>query len=170
MDCLTILASIWGAPAALCLITMASGFMASRFRAVSIRVSPFTTLLVVAEILMVSALSLFPAISKDVLVLVLASKKRFTTVFPLRVGTFFISLVETSIKDAAVSRIRFISSTESSLMPRMSLFVNFIRGPQTSDCLCSFKFLSVLFSLVVVLDDNFVYAVLLHEFHDHRFP
>ena len=63
--------------------------MAWRFRAVSIRVSPFTVLLPDADRLNVSALSLFAAISKDVRVLVLGSKKKFTTLFPLRVGTFF---------------------------------------------------------------------------------
>ena len=52
---------------------IASGFIASRFLAVSTRVSPLTMLLVEAEMLTVSALSLFAAISKDVLVLVLGS-------------------------------------------------------------------------------------------------
>jgi hypothetical protein len=94
------------------------------------RVSPFTTLLVDAEMLMVSALSLFPAISKEVLVLVLASKNRFTMVFPLNVGTFLISLVETSMKESAVSKIRLISSMDRSFIPRISFLANFIREPQ----------------------------------------
>jgi hypothetical protein len=47
--------------------------MASRFLAVSRRVSPLTTLLVEAEILIVSALRRFPAISNEVLVRVEAS-------------------------------------------------------------------------------------------------
>jgi hypothetical protein len=47
--------------------------MASRFLAVSARVSPLEMLLVEAEILTVSALSRFAAISKEVLVLVLGS-------------------------------------------------------------------------------------------------
>ena len=47
--------------------------MASRFLAVSTSVSPLTMLLVEAEMLTVSALNLFAAISKEVLVLVLGS-------------------------------------------------------------------------------------------------
>ena len=66
-------ASRCGAPAALCLSTIISGFIASSVRAVSRSVSPLTTELVEAEILMVSALSLLPAISKEVRVRVLAS-------------------------------------------------------------------------------------------------
>ena len=73
IDCRSSAASRWGAPAALCRITMRSGFIASRFFAVSIRVSPLTTLLVEAEMLIVSALRRFAAISKEVLVRVLAS-------------------------------------------------------------------------------------------------
>ena len=42
--------------------------------------------------LIISAESLFAATSKEVFVRVLGSKKRLTTVFPLKVGTFFISL------------------------------------------------------------------------------
>jgi hypothetical protein len=47
--------------------------MASRFFAVSSKVSPFTMLLVEADMLKVSALSRFAAISKEVRVLVLGS-------------------------------------------------------------------------------------------------
>lgn len=43
-----------------------SGFMAMRFLAVSIRVSPFRMELVEAEMLKVSALIRFAAISKDI--------------------------------------------------------------------------------------------------------
>jgi hypothetical protein len=66
-------ASICGAPAEECRNTITSGFMASRFRAVSIRVSPFTMLLVFPDIERLSALSLLAAISKDVRVRVLGS-------------------------------------------------------------------------------------------------
>ena len=52
---------------------MRSGFIACRFLAVSMSVSPFTILLPEADRLTVSALSLLAAISKDVRVLVLGS-------------------------------------------------------------------------------------------------
>ncbi len=52
---------------------MISGFMASRFFAVSMKVSPLTTLLVDAAMLIVSALRRFAAISKEVRVRVLGS-------------------------------------------------------------------------------------------------
>jgi len=61
-----------------------------------------------------SALSLFSAISKDDLVRVLGSKKRLHTVTPLKAGTFFTSLSETSFMDSAVSRMRVISSAVNS--------------------------------------------------------
>jgi len=73
IDCLTSEASRCGAPDALWRMTIISGFIASRLRAVSMSVSPLTTELVEAEMLMVSALSLLAAISNDVLVRVLAS-------------------------------------------------------------------------------------------------
>ena len=47
---------------------MMSGFMAARFLAVSIRVSPFLVLLVEGEILKVSALMRLAAISNESLV------------------------------------------------------------------------------------------------------
>ena len=50
-----------------------SHFIASMLRAVSSRVSPFTTLLVVVEMFSTSAERRLPASSKDVLVLVLGS-------------------------------------------------------------------------------------------------
>ena len=79
--------------------------MASIFRAVSIRVSPFRALLVEADILKVSALIRLAAISKDNLVRVDGSKKRLTTVLPRRVGTFFIDRDEISLKESANCRI-----------------------------------------------------------------
>jgi len=54
---------------------MISGFIASMFRAVSIRVSPFVAELVEAAILKVSALIRLAAISKEVRVLVDARKQ-----------------------------------------------------------------------------------------------
>src|SRR5512138_3800484 len=65
-----------------------SGDIASRLRAVSTSVSPFTTLDVPIATLRVSALRRFSAISNDVRVRVLGSKNRFTTVFPRSAGTF----------------------------------------------------------------------------------
>ena len=84
---------------------MTSGLMASIFLAVSIRVSPFWTLLVEEEIWKVSALIRLAAISKDNLVRVDGSKKRLTTVLPRRVGTFFIDRDDISLKDSANCRI-----------------------------------------------------------------
>ena len=82
-----------------------SGCIASRFLAVSISVSPFVAELVDAEILKVSALILFAAISKESLVRVDGSKKRLMIVLPRRVGTFLMERVEISLKDRAVRRI-----------------------------------------------------------------
>jgi len=72
-DWRTTLESMCGEPAALCRRTMMSGFMASRFRAVSTKVSPLTTLLVEVAMLIVSALRRLAAISKEVRVRVLGS-------------------------------------------------------------------------------------------------
>ncbi len=66
-------ASIWGAPEEECLKTIRSGFIACRFFAVSIRVSPFVMLLPLDERLIVSALNLFAASSKEARVRVLGS-------------------------------------------------------------------------------------------------
>jgi hypothetical protein len=92
-------ASIFAEPAAECRIIIISGNIASKFFAVSTRLSPFTMLLAEAVIFRVSALSLFAAISKEVRVLVLGSKKRVIMDLPLRVGTFFMGLVDISLKD-----------------------------------------------------------------------
>ncbi len=54
-------------------MTMASGRIDSRFLAVSLRLSPFVALLVLEDMVIVSALRRFAAISKDVRVLVLGS-------------------------------------------------------------------------------------------------
>ena len=105
-----------GAPEQLCLTTRISGLIASRFLAVSIRLSPLTTLLPAPEILITSALNLFPAISNEVRVRVLGSKNRFIMVLPLRVGTFLIARVEISLKESAVSRIVSISFASRSFV------------------------------------------------------
>jgi hypothetical protein len=73
-------------------------------RAVSCIDSPFITLLVETEKLTKSALNLLAASAKEVFVLVDGSKKRLTTDLPLSGGTFFISLLRTSLKPEAVSR------------------------------------------------------------------
>ncbi|MFO7929196.1 MAG: hypothetical protein R6U35_05985, partial [Candidatus Humimicrobiaceae bacterium] len=88
-------------------------FIPSMVFIVSIIDSPFFKLLVEAEKLIKSALSLFAAISKEFLVLVLGSKKRFAIVFPLKVGTFFTFLSRTSIKEVALFSIKLISSLVS---------------------------------------------------------
>lgn len=71
----------------------------------SIRVSPLVAELVEAEILKVSALIRFAAISKESLVRVEGSKNRLMMVLPRRVGTFLIERSEISLKDLAVLRI-----------------------------------------------------------------
>src|SRR6185437_5729434 len=112
-DDLTPFASVSAAPAEEWRSTMMSACIASIFRAVSRSVSPFTTLLEEGEKLITSALRRLAASSKDVRVLVLGSKKRFTTVFPRRAGTFLISRPVTSLKESAVSRTSLISSTDN---------------------------------------------------------
>src|SRR2546422_1825385 len=62
--------------------------IASRFLAVSTRVSPFCTALPEAATFTVSAESRFSANSKEMRVRVEASKKRLTIVLPRRAGTF----------------------------------------------------------------------------------
>src|SRR5207249_7199835 len=66
---------------------------ASRLRAVSLSVSPFVRLEVVAEILITSALRRNAASSKEVRVRVLGSTKKLTSVLPRNAGTFLISRV-----------------------------------------------------------------------------
>ena len=108
----TPLAKFSAAPAEGWRSTITSACMASMLRAVSSKVSPFTMLLDEGEKLMTSALSRLAANSNDVRVLVLGSKKRLTTVFPLSAGTFLISRPLTSLNESAVSRISQISSAE----------------------------------------------------------
>ncbi len=84
-------ASRCGAPLAACRTTTASAPIASSVSAVSLRLSPFETLEPFAEKLMTSAESRLAAASKEILVRVLSSKKRLTTVRPRSVGSFLIS-------------------------------------------------------------------------------
>ena len=65
--------SMCGAPAMLCRMMTASGRIDSRFLAVSLSVSPLTALLVLADMLIVSAERRLAAISKETRVLVLGS-------------------------------------------------------------------------------------------------
>ena len=92
----------------------------------SISDSPLLTEEVEAEMFTASAERRFAAISNEVRVRVEASKKRLMTVLPRSVGTFLIVRAETSLNDSAVSRIVFISSIESSRVPRRSFLVNAI--------------------------------------------
>jgi hypothetical protein len=82
---------------------MQSGAIASRFRAVSNKVSPLLTLEVETLTFTASADKRFAAISKDVRVRVEGSKKRLMTVRPRSAGTFFIWRFETSRNVSAVS-------------------------------------------------------------------
>ena len=98
--------------------------MASRFLTVSIKVSPLLILLAETDILIASALSRLAAISKDVRVLVEASKKRLMTVFPRSVGTFLMGRFEISRKEVAVAKINWICSIDRFSMLRRCLALN----------------------------------------------
>src|SRR6266852_4977399 len=106
-----------GAPADEWRMTMQSGAIASRFRAVSNSVSPFETLEVETLILTASADKRLAAISNEVRVRVDGSKKRLMTVRPRRAGTFLISSFETSRNVSAVSIKCVILATDSSRIP-----------------------------------------------------
>src|SRR5512140_1815149 len=85
-------------------------FIASMFRAVSLSVSPFETLLPVEENPSTSAESRRSASSKESRVRVEFSKNMFAMVFPCRGGTFLMGRSSTSRKETAVSRISWMSS------------------------------------------------------------
>src|SRR5258705_13623952 len=97
-------------------MTMQSGALASRFLAVSSSVSPLLTLELDGVMLTASADKRLAAISNEVRVRVEGSKKRFITVRPRKVGTFFTCRREISRKVSAVSRILIFSPAESSRM------------------------------------------------------
>src|SRR6476646_914655 len=98
-----------------------SAYNAWRFRAVSLSVSPFCKLDVVAERFTTSALRRKAASSKLVRVRVLGSTKKLTIVLPRNAGTFLISRVPTVLNAAVVSRSVRISSSLSSCIERRSL-------------------------------------------------
>src|ERR1051325_5469584 len=105
-------------------MTMASGAIACRLRAVSARVSPLVTDEVEAELLMGWADQRLAAIANEVRVRVEDSKKKLMTVLPRNVGTFLIGRSLISLKEVAVSRMVVISSTDSSRIPSRSLRLN----------------------------------------------
>ena len=102
-------------------MTIRSGDIAWRLRAVSRSDSPFSTELPFAAKESASAESHFSAVSKENRVRVEASKKRFTTIRPRRAGTFLIGRSPIGRSASAVSRISAISSAESPSVPRRSL-------------------------------------------------
>ena len=73
-----------GDPGEECLTTIKSAPSAWMFSAVSLSVSPFVRLLDFPDMEITSALKLLAAISNAILVLVLGSKKRFTTLLPFK--------------------------------------------------------------------------------------
>ncbi len=75
----------------------------------SLRFSPLETLDPLALKVITSALNLFAAASKEILVLVESSKNKFTTVLPSNVGSFLTDLPPTSAIDLAVSNIEIAS-------------------------------------------------------------
>src|SRR5436190_21891820 len=93
----------WGAPLALWRMTIMSGDIASRLRAVSRSVSPLVTLEVAGLKFSVSADSRFSAISNDERVRVDGSMKKLTTVLARNVGTLRTGRVAISAMTPAVS-------------------------------------------------------------------
>ena len=91
---------------------MMSAFKASKFRAVSLSVSPFFRELASAEKLITSALRRSAANSKLMRVRVLGSTNKFTTVLPRSAGTFLMERCPTALNSRAVSSKWMISSAE----------------------------------------------------------
>src|SRR5258708_6475897 len=104
---------------------MISVCRASRLSAVSLSDSPFWRLELDAEMFTTSALNLNAASSKEVLVRVLGSTKKLTSVLPRNAGTFLISRAPTVLKAPAESRIVLISEAANSRMLRRSLRTQF---------------------------------------------
>src|SRR4051794_11912413 len=94
--------------------------IASRFRAVSTRVSPLETDDPAVATFTVSALSRFSANSNEIRVRVEASKNRLTMVLPRSAGTFLIGRSLTSLNGSAVSRMRRSCSALSASRPMRS--------------------------------------------------
>src|SRR4051812_1991754 len=109
------------APDAPCRITTMSIRMASRFLAVSTRVSPLLTDEPATATFTVSAESRFSANSNEIRVRVEASKNRLTMVFPRSAGTFLMARSLTSLNGSAVSRMSWICSALSGSSPTRSL-------------------------------------------------
>src|SRR6266545_7230665 len=101
-------------------MTIRSGDIACRLRAVSSSDSPFSTELPFAAKESASAESHFSAVSKEKRVRVEASKKRFTTMRPRSAGTFLISRSPMGRMDSAVSNMSAISPADRSSVPRRS--------------------------------------------------
>ena len=110
-----------GTPGEPCRMTIRSGDIAWRFRAVSRSDSPFSTELPLAAKLRESAESHFSAVSKEKRVRVEASKNRLTTIRPRSAGTFLIGRWPIALMDSAVSRRRVISSGVRGSIPTRSL-------------------------------------------------
>src|SRR4051812_20745823 len=106
------LASRCGAPEAQWRTTTASAPIASRVSEVSFRLSPLLRLEPLAEKLMTSAESRLAAASNEILVRVLSSKKRFTTVRPRSAGSF---LIGRSASERISSAVRSTSSASERL-------------------------------------------------------
>ena len=110
-------ASISAAPACAWRTTTTSGAIASRLRAVSSRVSPFTVEEDDPEMLTASADSRLAAISNDVRVRVDGSRNRLMTVLPRSVGTFLMGRSAISRNRSPRSRIVVSSSGVSVSIP-----------------------------------------------------
>src|SRR5689334_5844333 len=126
MGALHMRARCCGAPAIEWRMTMQSGAIASRLRAVSSSVSPLVTLDVETLTFTASAERRLAAISKEVRVRVEDSKKRLMMVRPRSAGTFLISRLETSRKVSAVSSRCVISPASSSRMPNRCLLLKVV--------------------------------------------
>ena len=122
----TLSARYFAAPDELWRTIIISAIRASMFLAVSLRVSPFTEDDMLDEKLITSAPSLCAAISNAVRVLVLGSKKRFTTVFPFRYGSFVLSFFTSALNMSARANISSISRKE-----RSSVHVKSLRDHET---------------------------------------
>src|SRR3954470_4615568 len=107
---------------------MMSAFIASRFFAVSLSVSPFFSEEASAVKLMMSAVRRWAASSKLMRVRVEGSMKRFTTVLPRSAGTFLMARAPTALKARAVSSTVLISSAVSDSMSSKCLRFQLMNG------------------------------------------
>src|SRR3954470_35536 len=107
---------------------MMSAFIASRFFAVSLSVSPFFSEEASAVKLMTSAVRRWAASSKLMRVRVEGSMNRLTTVLPRSAGTFLMARAPTALKARAVSSTVMISSAVSDSMSRRCLRFQLMDG------------------------------------------